>query len=152
MSRFLCLAHLGHASWQFKCSYQKGSLFLSFMVTVFLAPSRASNQVLEPYDEDGLMLVEVQLREGDGLYFSGLYQDLVDIVNVRTRKERSDVCFVTLSWSSIVIFCVSCFCIFVPSCFTTCARRCLFVGRSYWLLYRYCRGVLFLFRLSLIHI
>ena len=53
------------------------------MVTVFLAPSQASGQLLEPYDEDGLIIVEVQLREGDGLYFSGLFRDLVDIVNVR---------------------------------------------------------------------
>ncbi|CAN0425052.1 unnamed protein product [Laminaria digitata] len=76
----LPLANLRHASSQFKCSYQKGSLFLSFMVTVFLAPSHASEQLLDAYDEDGLILVEVQLREGDGLYFSGLFRDLVDIV------------------------------------------------------------------------
>lgn len=67
----------------FKCSYQKGSVFLSFMVTVFLAPSQASGLLLEHHDEDGLILVEVQLREGDGLYFSGLFRDLVDYVNIQ---------------------------------------------------------------------
>lgn len=58
------------------------------MVTVFLAPSQASGQLLESYDEDGLILVEVQLREGDGLYFSGLFRDLVDFMNVRDEGGR----------------------------------------------------------------
>lgn len=59
------------------------------MVTVFLAPSQASGQLLEPYDENELVLVEVQLMEGDGLYFSGLFRDLVDIVNVREKRKKA---------------------------------------------------------------
>lgn len=87
---------------QCKCSYQKGNLFLSFVVTVFLAPSQASGQLLEPYDENELVLVEVQLMEGDGLYFSGLFRDLVDIINVREKSRRTT--FTRLTQCNVLFF------------------------------------------------
>ena len=76
---------------QYKCSYHQGNRFISFLVRMFESPTKSSGQLL---DTDvfvaenilGGFLVELQLQQGDRLYFSSLFHDiLLNFKEVRSR-------------------------------------------------------------------
>ncbi|CAM9982507.1 unnamed protein product, partial [Ascophyllum nodosum] len=64
----------------YKCSYNQGNQFISFLVRVFESPTKSSRQLLDTdafvaENIEGGFLVELQLQQGDRLYFSSLVRD-----------------------------------------------------------------------------
>lgn len=71
---------------QHECSYQRGNVFLSLWLRIFLPPPASSGQlysVERDVVEQNALLVEVQLREGDRLCFSAIFRDLMTTFKVR---------------------------------------------------------------------
>ncbi|CAN0244044.1 unnamed protein product [Ascophyllum nodosum] len=64
----------------YKCAYHQGNQFISFLVRVFESPKKSSGQLLDTdafvaENIEGGFLVELQLQQGDRLYFSSLVRD-----------------------------------------------------------------------------
>ena len=67
---------------QYECSYHQGNRFISLLVRVFKPPTKSSGQLLDTeafvaQNIEGGFLVELQLQQGDRLYFSSLFRDMI---------------------------------------------------------------------------
>ena len=78
---------------QYKCSYNQGNQFISFLVRVFESLTKPSRQLLDTdafvaENIEGGFLVELQLQQGDRLYFSSLVRDMLwNFTKVWPRKD-----------------------------------------------------------------
>lgn len=69
------------SSFQFECTFQRGNVFLSMLVRIFLPPDPASGQFhcadKAAQQHEDAFLVEAQMREGDRLYHFTLFRELM---------------------------------------------------------------------------
>ncbi len=77
---------------QLECSFHVASCFLSLFVRVFRAPDRASGELIDSGtcgDEEQIpLVVEIQHREGDRLYFAALFSEIMREFKVKGKSDR----------------------------------------------------------------